>query len=85
MNNDDKTYKIYISDTEFEVSEEEYKDYLKGVAPGVVLFSDEKTGLFINTKSGILQILEIQGENSKRMEIGDFLRGNKIEVGSIFE
>lgn len=64
---------------------EEYKDYLKGVAPGVVLFSDEKTGLFINTKSGILQILEIQGENSKRMEIGDFLRGNKIEVGSIFE
>ena len=28
MNNDDKTYKIYISDTEFEVSEEEYKDYL---------------------------------------------------------
>ena len=29
MNNGDKTYKIYISDTEFEVSEEEYKEHHK--------------------------------------------------------
>ena len=64
---------------------QEYKDHLKGVTAGAVLFSDEKTGLFIKTNKGILQVLEIQGENSKRMPIGDFLRGNKIEAGSLFE
>lgn len=71
----------------FEKFEElkEYKDHLKGVTAGAVLFSDEKTGLFIKANKGILQVLEIQGENSKRMPIGDFLRGNKIEAGSLFE
>lgn len=34
---------------------------------------------------GIISVLEIQGENSKKMSINDFLRGNKIEVGEIFE
>lgn len=51
---------------------------------GTVLIANEKQGLFIKTKSGILSILEIQGENAKRMSIGDFLRGNKIEAGSKF-
>ena len=66
----------------------ELKDYsyhLKDLTPGTVLFSDDKNGLFINTKDGILQILEIQGENAKKMSISDFLRGNKIEAGNIFE
>ena len=71
----------------FEKFEElkEYKDHFKGVTAGAVLFSDEKTGVFIKANKGILQVLEIQGENSKRMSIGDFLRGNKIEAGSLFE
>lgn len=58
---------------------------LKDLTPGTVLFSDDKNGLFINTKDGILQVLEIQGENAKKMSISDFLRGNKIEAGNIFE
>ena len=45
---------------------------------GTVLISNEKDGLFIKTKNGILSILEIQGENAKRMSVYDFLRGNKI-------
>lgn len=45
---------------------------------GTVLISNEKEGLFIKTKNGILSILEIQGENSKRMSVYDFLRGNKM-------
>ena len=71
----------------FEKFEElkEYKDHFKGVTAGAELFSDEKTGVFIKANKGILQVLEIQGENSKRMSIGDFLRGNKIEAGSLFE
>ena len=53
--------------------------------PGTVLFSDDRKGLFIKANKGIIQVLEIQGENSKRMNINDFLRGNKIDVGYIFE
>ncbi len=52
---------------------------------GEVIFSNDKKGLFIKAKDGIISVLEIQGENAKRMNIGDFLRGNKIEVGEIFE
>ncbi len=52
---------------------------------GTVLVSDPKDGLFIKTKEGILKVLEIQGENAKRMSIGDFLRGNRIEEFEIFE
>ena len=61
----------------------EYKYHLNKMQAGTVLFSDEKKGLFIKTNEGILQVLEIQGENSKRMAISDFLRGNKIDVGYI--
>ena len=57
---------------------EEYKN-------GTVLLSDAKKGLFIKTKNGILKVLEIQGENAKKMSIEDFLRGNKIEKLEIFE
>lgn len=52
---------------------------------GKVLLSDSKKGLYIKAKKGILSVLEIQGENAKRMNISDFLRGNKIEVGKKFE
>lgn len=61
----------------------EYKYHLNKMQAGTVLFSDEKKGLFIKANEGILQVLEIQGENSKKMVISDFLRGNKIDVGYI--
>lgn len=52
---------------------------------GTVLVSDQRDGLFIKTKDGILRVLEIQGENAKRMNIGDFLRGNSINEFEVFE
>ena len=52
---------------------------------GTIIKADQKEGLFIKTKKGILKVIEIQGENAKRMNVQDFLRGNQIEVGSIFE
>ena len=64
---------------------EEYTYRIKGLAPGTVLFSDEKNGLYINANGGIIEVLEIQGENAKKMSINDYLRGNKIQAGSIFE
>ena len=64
--------------------ENEIQD-IKKLENGTVLISDPKGGLFIKTKEGILKILEIQGENSKRMPIGDFLRGNKCPKGTILK
>lgn len=64
---------------------EEYKYHLNKMQAGTVLFSDDKKGLFIKANDGILQVLEIQGENSKRMVVGDFLRGNPVGVGNMFE
>ena len=63
----------------------EYKHHLDKMQAGTVLFSDDKKGLFIKANGGILQVLEIQGENSKRMAVGEFLRGNPVGVGNMFE
>ena len=64
---------------------EEYSYKMKNIEPGTVLFSDAKKGLYIKAKEGILKVLELQGENAKRMTANEFLRGNKIEAGNIFE
>ena len=58
---------------------------LIGIAPGTVLYVNEKQGLYIKANNGVISVLEIQGENSKRMEIKEFLRGNKIEAAEMFE
>ena len=52
---------------------------------GTVIKADSKDGLYIKAKDGIIKVLEIQGENAKRMSVQDFLRGNNIEVGVKFE
>lgn len=58
---------------------------LEFLGNGVVLLSDSKDGLYIKAKEGIIKVLEIQGENAKRMKIEDYLRGNKIEEFEVFE
>ena len=52
------------------------------VEDGTVIKADNKDGLYIKAKDGLIKVLELQGENAKRMSVQDFLRGNKIEVGS---
>lgn len=44
-----------------------------------------KDGLFIKAKNGIISVIEIQSENSKKMNIFDFLRGNKIEFFDVLK
>ena len=51
----------------------------RDIENGTVLLSDSKKGLFIKAKDGVIEVLEIQGENAKKMGILDFLRGNNIE------
>ncbi len=56
-------------------------DFLRN---GTVIVSDPKDGIFIKTKEGILKVLEIQGENARKMSIQEFLRGNSIEEFEVF-
>lgn len=60
-------------------------DNIEIMRNGTVIISDQKDGLFIKAKNGILKVLEIQGENAKKMSIGDFLRGNQIQEFDVFE
>ena len=52
---------------------------------GTVIESNVKDGLYIKAKDGVLKVLEIQGENAKRMPIQDYLRGNAIAKLEKFE
>ena len=61
------------------------KEDKSNIENGTVIKADSKEGLYIKAKNGIIKVLEIQGENAKKMSIQDFLRGNKIEIGSKFE
>jgi len=40
--------------------------------------TDNKTYLHIACTDGFISVLSIQAEGKKRMEIGEFLRGNRI-------
>ena len=82
-----KFWKVQIvSESNFEevAQNNEYLEF-ENADVGQILFVNEKKGLFIKTVDGIISVLEIQGENAKRMNINDFLRGNKINIGEKFE
>ena len=66
----------------------EFKEYayrFSHIEPGTILYVNDKKGLYIKAQEGVISVLEIQGPNARKMEIGDFLRGNKIEAVSKFE
>lgn len=73
--------KIKIWRAEVKELAQEYKDKQNGE----IVIADDKKGLYIKLKDGLLSVLEIQGENAKRMNALDYLRGNKINVGNKFE
>ena len=52
---------------------------------GKVILADAKKGLQIQANDGIINVLEIQGENSRKMSIQEFLRGNTINLLDVFE
>lgn len=73
---DEKKIKIWKIEILDEISTEQ---------PGSILESDDKKGLKIATRDNVISVTEIQGENAKRMPIGDFLRGNKLEIGKVLK
>ena len=62
----------------------EYENKFNSLEAGTIILSDPKVGLYIKTKDDVLKITEIQGENAKRMQTADFLRGTPLISGSIF-
>lgn len=56
------------------------KDITEEIEAGTILLANDKEGLYIKAKGGVLKPTEVQGENSKRMNICDFLRGNKVRL-----
>lgn len=66
---DNKTYKVWETSVIQSNSDKKVGEFV---------FSDSKNGLQIQTSEGILNIKVIQATNSKRMNILDYLRGNKI-------
>lgn len=82
---EDKKIKIWKVQVISEQEIEENEQLINEAKSGQVIMSDQKKGLYIKAKEGIIKVLEIQGENSKKMNVEDYLRGNKIEVGKIFK
>lgn len=64
---------------------EEFEDRFLDLPEGTILFSDSKTGLFIKAKDGNIKVIEIQGENAKRMKSEEFLKGTHLAAGLYFE
>lgn len=52
---------------------------------GTILYVDNKKGIYVKAKEEVVLLLEVQAENAKKMNVQDFLRGNKIQVGEILE
>lgn len=76
-----KFWKVQVLDVERFIEEFNYnKEKLNNKKNGEILLADAKKGLFIKANGGILDILEIQAENAKKMNILDFLRGNAFDI-----
>lgn len=50
---------------------------------GEVVKSSSKEGLFIKCGDGLIEIVELQAPNGKRMTAKSYLNGKKIEVGAV--
>ena len=77
-----------LSNEQLEIRFPELKEYeyrLKNIEPGTILFADKKKGLYIKTQDGVIEVLELQSENSKKMDVKSFLNGNSVQAGAIFE
>lgn len=79
-----KIWKVQVISEQLGKEPVENEQLIGEAKPGQVIISEEKKGLYIKAKEGIIKVIEIQGENSKKMNVEDYLRGNKIEVGKIF-
>ena len=71
----EKKIKIWKADI---CKDEEIERDIDKFSNGEIVLADAKKGLFFKAKDAVLEAIEIQAENSKRMLAKDYLRGNKI-------
>ncbi len=74
----------FLSEKRFRIIKAIALDIASPEVPGTVLDSRPGT-LMVQTGSGALSILEIQGESGKKLPVSDFLRGFPISKGSLFQ
>jgi methionyl-tRNA formyltransferase len=55
----------------------------EAAAPGTVVISSAKQGLYVRCGEGALQVLELQAPGGKRMDAKAFLMGKGIGVGTV--
>ena len=60
------------------------KESINNGKNGTIIKADTSSGLYVKAKDGIISVEELQAENSKRLSIYDFLRGNQILEGEMF-
>lgn len=78
---DGKKIKFWKVDVAKDIFADGDMEFMKN---GTVIVSDKRDGIYIKTKDGILKVLEVQGENAKKMPIQDYLRGNQINEFDVF-
>lgn len=74
----DRFVKIY---PEFEKEKQRVED----LENGTIIYIESKEGVYVKAKNGIIKLLEVQAENSKKMRIQEYLNGNQIQIGQILE
>ena len=84
-----KIWKVEVfSQEEFFNIHQEFIGYeirWKDIQPGTIVCIDEKQGVYVKAKDGVVLLKEVQAENAKKMSILDYIRGNKVEVGEVLE
>ena len=75
----------FLNDKKIKFWKVEIVDEKTDKEPGTVISSSPKDGLLIATVDKAISVLELQGENSRKMSISDYLRGNSIEVNEKFK
>ena len=58
------------------------EELVKGKSPAEVIAANND-GIDVICREGILRIKELQAPGKKSMKSGDYLRGNKLEIGTI--
>lgn len=83
------TMKVYsakaMQDINFPNDDMVYENHSKNAQRknGEVIFASSKKGVFVRTGEGILQLLEVQMENGRRMDVKNLVNGNKIKQGDM--
>lgn len=85
---EDRIFKVYAAEyvTEEELEKLDNVDISNYHDVGQIIYmNDKKNILAVRCKDGYVNLYDIKPKNSKRMLVGEYLRGRKVQYGEIFE